>query len=143
MLNQQNLLRFICFCVTGSSRKPLANESWRCLGRQKDISLKTSSIGLQDVYNTFSPRQTFARNLHFHEYCQTFYELLSLHVLLLFQHFVTECYWKLYLISFAEFAQGIFESMVDVLIQSCKRFWKSCFILEQFFKTSVVIVRSN
>ena len=46
-----------------SSTRRLKNTSWRCLGRQKNVRLKTSSAHLQHVLNTSSPRKMFVRIL--------------------------------------------------------------------------------
>ena len=40
--------------------KRLAIMSSRCLGRRKNVTLKTSSRRLQDVFSTSSPRRMFA-----------------------------------------------------------------------------------
>ena len=48
------------FMKTSCNRRRLAIMSWRRLGRHKDVTLKTSSRHLQDVFSTSSPKQMCA-----------------------------------------------------------------------------------
>ena len=53
----------------------LAIMSWRRLGRQKNITLKTSWRRFEDVFSTSSPRRMFARHFSVYIYNLWYYPL--------------------------------------------------------------------